>query len=116
MRQGVGQGQSEVDGRLASELQQNAVGVLAQQHLGDALKGQRVEVQPVAGVEVRGHGLRVVVDDDSLVPEVLDRPCRVDTAVVELDSLPYPNRARANHRYALLGRACQPGHEVYAVL
>ena len=52
------------------------------------------QVQTVSGVEVGGDGLRVVVDDDGLADELLQRPDRVNRAVVELDALTDADGAR----------------------
>ena len=59
------------------------------------LDGQRLEVQPVGGVVVGGHRLRVAVDHDGLVPGVAQRERRVHAGVVELDALPDPVRPGA---------------------
>ena len=56
---------------------------------------QRLEVEPVGGVVVGGDGLRVAVDHHRLVAERAERLGGVDAAVVELDPLADPVRARA---------------------
>ena len=70
--------------------------LLPEQHLGHGLESQRVEVQPVAGVEVGRYSLRIVVDDDGLVAHVANGAYRVDAAVVELDTLANPYGSRAD--------------------
>ena len=58
------------------------------QHLEHVLERQRLEVQPVGGVVVGRHGLRVAVDHDGLVAVLAQRERGVNAAVVELDALP----------------------------
>ena len=55
--------------------------------LEDVLERQRLEVQAISGVVVRGDGLGVAVAHDGLVPGLGQRLRRVDTRVVELDAL-----------------------------
>ena len=59
-------------------------------HLEDVLEGQRLEIQPVGGVVVGGHRLRVAVDHHGLKTGLAQRGCRMHAAVVELDPLPDP--------------------------
>ena len=54
----------------------------------DILARQRLEVQPVDRVVVRGDRLGVAVDHDRLIPLLPQRERRVAAAVVELDPLP----------------------------
>ena len=61
-------GEGEVDGGLPAELQQNAVGLFPQQDLSHVLEDERLEVEPVGGVEVRGHRFGIVVDEDRIFP------------------------------------------------
>src|SRR5690606_9969081 len=56
-------------------------------NLQHILERQRLEVQAVGGVVVGGHGFRVAVDHDGLVPALAPRERRVHAAVVELDAL-----------------------------
>ena len=51
------------------------------------LEGQRLEVQPVGGVVVGAHGLRVAVHHDGLEAHFRSANDRVHAAVVELDAL-----------------------------
>ena len=67
------------------------------------LGGQRLEIQPVGGVVVGGHRLRVAVDHDGLEPGVPQRQRGVDAGVVELDALADPVRpgAQDDHLWPL---------------
>ena len=82
---------------LAAQLHDDAddrprgrLGVVDLEHV---LERERLEVQPVGGVVVGRHRLRVAVDHDRLVALLAQRQRRVDARVVELDALPDPVRA-----------------------
>ena len=87
----------QLDGRLAAEGHHHAHGLLHLDDVHDILGEQRLKVQTVGGVIVRGDGLRVVVDDDHLVAQLLQRPDAVDGGVVELDALTDADGAGAQH-------------------
>ena len=67
--------------------------------LEHVLEGQRLEVEPVRGVVVRGDGLRVAVDHHGLEPRLAQRHHRVHARVVELDALADPVRPRAEDQH-----------------
>ena len=92
----------ELDGRLAAESHHHADGLLDVDDVQHVLGGQGLKVQPVAGVEVGGHGLRVVVDDDHLVPQLPQGHDAVNAGVVELDALADADGAGAQHDDGLL--------------
>ena len=73
--------------RLAAELDDDALRALQVHDLHDVLEGQRLEVQAVRGVVVRGDGFRVAVDHDRFVADLLQREGGVHAAIVELDAL-----------------------------
>ena len=98
----LGQGLGQLDGRLAAESHHHADGLLDVDDVQHILGGQGLEVQPVAGVEVGGDGLRVVVDDDHLVPQLAQGHDAVDAGVVELDALADADGAGAQHDDRLL--------------
>ena len=77
----------QLDGSLTAKLNNAGVGLLGRDDVVHALGVQRVEIQAVAGVEVGGDRLGVVVDQDSLTAVLLEGPDAVDRAVVELDAL-----------------------------
>ena len=62
----VGEATREVQGRLAAKLHNHPVRLLFVVNIEDFLQRQRLEVQPVRGVVVGRHGLRVAVDHDRL--------------------------------------------------
>ena len=91
----------QLERRLPSELDHHADRLLAladRQHLLDA---ERLEVEAVGGVVVGRDRLRVAVDHHGLEPELAQAACRMHAAVVELDPLPDPVRARAEDDDAL---------------
>ena len=87
----------ELDGRLAAEGHHHAHGLLHLDDVHDILGEQRLKVQAIGGVIVRGDGLGVVVDDDYLVAQFLQRPDAVDGGIVELDALTDADGAGAQH-------------------
>src|SRR5207248_3337818 len=64
------------------------------QHL---FQRQRLEIESVAEREVGAHGLRVVIDDDSLDARRLQFLHRVHRRIVELDPLPDAYRPTPQH-------------------
>ena len=79
--------QRELERRLAAELHDHPVGLLALDDRQHVFERQRLEVQPVGGVVVGRDGLRVAVDHDGLEAVLSQREGRVHAAVVELDAL-----------------------------
>ncbi|CKT30971.1 Uncharacterised protein [Mycobacterium tuberculosis] len=81
--------------------------------LQDVLERQRLEVQPVRGVVVGGHRLRVAVDHHGLKASLAQRGCRVYAAVVELDTLADPIGPRTEDQhlgpFGLRGHLCFGG-------
>src|SRR5439155_17244127 len=80
---------------LTAELDRDAVRPLPLAHREHFLQPERLEVQPVRGVVVRGHRLRVAVDHHCFVAEGAKALRGVHAAVVELDSLTDAVRAGA---------------------
>ena len=117
------EGDGQPQRRLPAELHDHAVRPLHGDDLEHVLEGQRLEVEPVAGVVVRRDGLGVAVHHDRLDARLAQREGRVHAAVVELDALPDPVRPaaedhdlaarrrsapRTRPRRSSRGRACAP--------
>ena len=83
----------ECDGGLPAEGDHDADGVLDIDDLQHVLGRERLEIQAVSGVIVRGDGFGVVVDDDDVVAHGLERPHAVDGRIVKLDALPDADRS-----------------------
>ena len=90
--------------------------LLARDDRGHVLERERLEVQPIDGVVVGRHRLRVAVDHHRLEPLFAQREGGVAAAVVELDALPDAVRAAAEDDdllprrrvgLALLSRRCR---------
>ena len=79
--------------------------LLGLEHVGHVLGGQRLEVQPVRGVVVRGDRLGVAVDHHRLVAGGPQGERGVHAAVVELDALADPVGARPQDDHPGPGRA-----------
>ena len=100
----------ELERRLPAVLDDDAVRLLDVDDLEHVLERQRLEVQAVGGVVVGRHGLRIAVDHDRLVAVLAQRHRRVHAAVVELDPLPDPVRARRPARSPSCGRSAAASH------
>ena len=87
----------QLDGGLSAEGHNHAVGLLRMDHAHDVLGGERLEIQPVGGVEICGNRFRVIIDDNHLIARLFQRPDAVDGSVVELDALSDADRAGAEH-------------------
>ena len=104
--QAVGQVERRLSAVLDDDAGQFAAGPFALDDVEHILEGQRLEVEPVAGVVVGAHRLRVAVDHDGLVAQFLQRKAGVAAAVVELDALADAVGAAAqnDHLLAVRGR------------
>ena len=96
---------SKVQRGLAAELGDDAHRLFLIVDGEDVLQGQGLEVELVGGVVVGGDRLRVAVDDDGLEAQLLQGLCRVDAAVVELNTLADAVRAAAEDHDLRLVRA-----------
>ena len=102
----VHEGLSEVDGGLAAEGGDDALGLLIVDNGHDVLGGQRLEIQFVAGGIVGGNRLGVVVDDDGFKAGTLDGLDGVDGGIVKLHALADADGAGAeDDDLFLLGQA-----------
>ena len=81
------QRQSEIQRRLPAELHDDAVGLLDVVDVQNFFERERLEVEAIAGVVVGRDRLRIAVDHDRFVIELLQREGGVAAAVVELDAL-----------------------------
>jgi len=63
----------------------------------DVLQGERLEIQTIAGVIVRGDGLRVAVGHDRLIAQCTERHGSLGAAIVKLYPLADPVRAAAQY-------------------
>ena len=95
--EGIGQ----LDGGLSTELNDRSVRLLHIYNVPYIFRCQRLEVELIRDIEVRGNSLRVVVDDDGLIALTLELPCTVYRAEVELDTLADTDRAGAEDEYLL---------------
>ena len=98
------QGVCQVDGGLAAQRGNDALGILEVQDVHHILGGQGLKVQLVGGRVVRGDRLRVVVDDDRFVAAFPDRAHRVYRGIVEFHALPDADRTGAEHDHLFLVR------------
>ena len=89
----------KLDGCLSAELHHRPLRLLDIHNGLHILRSQRLKVQLVRNIEIRAHRLRIVVDDDGLIACSGKRPCGMDGAVIELDSLPDADRPGAQHQH-----------------
>ena len=93
----------EVQGRLSAVLNDDAVTFFLLIDLHDVLEGQRLEVELVGGVVVRGDGLRVGVLHDDFEAFFFQGEGRMAAAPVELYPLADAVGTAAQDHDALLG-------------
>ncbi len=93
----VGEAGGEAERRLPPERDDDAERTLERDDVEHALERDRLQVEAVARVVVGRDRLRVRVDEHDLVPEPAEGLCGTHAAVVELDPLADPVRARAEH-------------------
>ena len=84
----LGELQRCLPAKLHDDALQAAVLLLGCDDLEHVLGRERLEVEPVGGVVVGRHRLRVAVDHDRFVARGREREAGVAAAVVELDALP----------------------------
>ena len=77
----------QLDGGLPAKGHHHAHGALHLDDVQHVLRAKRLEIQAVGGVVIRGDGLRVVVNDDHLVAQLLEGPHAVDRGVIKLNPL-----------------------------
>ena len=92
----------QLDGCLSAELYHSSVGLLKANDTLHILIGQRLKVQLVRNIKIRGHRLRVVVHNNGLVSLPGEGPGTVHRAVIELDTLSDTDGAGTEHQHFLL--------------
>ena len=96
--------ESQIEGSLPAELDDDALGPLVLDDVEDVLDCEGLEVELVRRVVVGAHRLRVGVDHDRLEAVLAEGEAGVDAAVVELDSLADPvGPAPEDHHLAAPG-------------
>ena len=99
--QPVQQGNRQLEGGLAAELNNHPLRLLGLDHVEHVLKGEGLEVEAIGGVVVGGDRLGVGVHHHRCEPLLLQREGGVDAAVIELDSLADPvGTAAQDHHLA----------------
>ncbi len=91
--------QRSLTAKLNDHPDQRAGPALGVDDLQDVLDGERLHIEPVGGVVVGGHRLRVTVDHDRLVTGGRQRHHRVAAGVVELDALSDPVRPATQNNH-----------------
>ena len=91
----------KLDRRLSAELYNNAVRLFSSNKRIYIFKCKRIEVKSVACVKVGRYGFGIVIADNCLISHLLERPYAVNRAVVELYTLSYSYRTRAEYYYLL---------------
>ena len=92
---------------LTAVLDNHALGLLDVDDFQHVFQGDRLEIQPVGGVVIGRHGLRVAVDHDGFVAVFTHGQGRVHTAVVEFDALTNAVGATADdHNLLAIARLC----------
>ena len=81
------QGTGQFQGRLTTELDNHPFGLFDTHDFQNIFQGHRLEEQTIGSVVIRRHGLRVTVDHNGFVAIIAHSQCRVNTAVVEFNTL-----------------------------
>ena len=105
---GLAQGHRQVQGGLAAELEDQALGLFRGHDVEHVFPGQGLEIELVRGVVVGGHGFGVGVDHDGLHPNLLQGEGGLAAAVVELDALADAVGAAAQDHDLVAGRSGGP--------
>ena len=95
----LSQGSGQPDGGLPSEGHHHADGLFHVDNPHHILRGQRLKIQTVRGIIVGGYGLGIIVDDDRVIPHLLQRPDTVNGAVVKFNALPDADGPAAQHHH-----------------
>ncbi len=84
----------EFQWRLAAELYDHSVQragrLLFVDNLQNMFFRQRLKIEPVRCIIVRGHRFRIAIDHDGLDADVIHRECGMTAAIVKLDALTDP--------------------------
>ena len=102
---GIVQPASQVQRSLPAELHDHTVGLFHIHDVHHVLKSQRLEIQSVGDVVIRGDCFRVGIDHDRLIAQLLQRKRGVHAAIIELNPLPDPVRTAAEDHNLLFGPA-----------
>ena len=94
----LGEGQRRLAAELDHRADQLSAFLLLQQDLDDILARERLEIEPVGGVVVGRHRLRIAVDHDRLVADLGEAHAGMDAAIIELDPLADPIGSAPQHR------------------
>ncbi len=87
----------EVQGVLAAERRQDAVGFLLEDDLPHRIGRKRLDIDPVGNLPVGHNRRRVGVDEDRLDALLAQRAAGLRPGIVELRGLPDDNRAGADY-------------------
>ena len=99
------QGQRQLQGGLAAELNDHALRTLSLDDIEHILQRQRLEIEAVTGVVVRRDSLGIAVHHHRGKAAVLGRERGVTAAVIELDSLTDAvGTAPKDHHFAAIVR------------
>ena len=84
----AGQWQRQVEGGLATELDDDPIGLFNFDDVHDVFKGQRLEVETIGGIVIGTHRLGITVHHDGLVAVFFQGKGGMHAAIVELNALP----------------------------
>ena len=95
----------ELQRRLPAVLHDHAEGLFDVHDFQHVFQRQRLEIQPIRGIVVGRHRLRIAVDHDGLVAVFAQRQRRMHAAIIELDALADAIRPAAQHHdFLAIGR------------
>ena len=87
----------QLDGCLSAEGHYDGFRFFRSDDIHHVFIGQRLEIESVRRIEVRGYRFRIVVYDDYLISCFLQRPYTLYGGIVEFDSLADTDRTGAEY-------------------
>ena len=90
-------GPGQFDRRLAAELHHGAVRLFKIDNMAHVFFRQRLKIEFVRNVKIRTDRFGVIVDDDGLIAQILQRPDAVNGTKIKFNSLTDPDGAGTDH-------------------
>ena len=91
----------KLDRRLATKLYHRPVRFFHLYNILYILRRQRLKIQFICNVKIGTHRLRIVINDNCLIPSFPKCPCAVHRTIVKLNSLPDADRTRSKYQNLL---------------
>ena len=106
----------QTDCSLAAEGHHHPAGLLHLKDILHILRRQRLKVETVCRVEIRGNSLRIIVDNHYLIAQPLQHLDTVNAGIVKLNSLPDTDGAGAKYHDGFPGISDKRQHLIFSSL